>query len=99
MSYVPKHAQRKMARYAKLTTPMAEQTNESAQTNALPRRLTADTPGCNRYQVWFDGVRQYLCTLADVDAGRIVRYKAGIGSRPSTREQETLHGLVEIRRR
>jgi hypothetical protein len=91
MAYVPKSALRKIQKYARLVTPVKGVKVE------LPRYLTNETPGAGRFRIYFNGLRQQLCTLADVDAGKIIRYKAGVGSRPSTTDTEVLYGNVEIR--
>lgn len=72
----------------------------------IPKRLELGrTPDsiCRAYDVYFNGVKQRLCKLADVEKGRIIRYKNGIGNQPVAKgfgiQIEELFGNVEIRRK
>jgi hypothetical protein len=59
---------------------------------------------CVQYDVFFNGVKQSLCVVADEEKGYIERYKFGIGRRPLKGRfgrigTIKLHGKVEIRRK
>ena len=108
MSRIPKSAQRLITMYnaqrearlrAASLLPAPGTTAAPRAPGAPPRRLVAGTPGNGLYEVFFNGTRQHLCTVADVDQGFITRYTHGRGNTPLTMETETLHGLVEIRRK
>jgi hypothetical protein len=52
----------------------------------------------NMYDVFFNGEKQRLCTIADVGQGMIRRWKYGTGSVPAPGSPtEDLFGKVEIR--
>jgi hypothetical protein len=101
MSYIPKSAMKRIVmannRSAALASAMTAQV--ILQT---PRRMEAGVTPLGiqgMYDVYLDGVKQHLCTLADVDRGYVVRYIRGKSNRPQTKQTETIHGKVEIRRR
>lgn len=59
---------------------------------------------CNLFDVFFNGVKQTLCTVADEEKGYIERYKFGMGRRPIKNrfgkiETVRLSGKVEIKRK
>jgi hypothetical protein len=67
-----------------------------------PRRMDSETTPrevCEAFDVYFNGIRQLCCKVADVDKGYIVRYKRSIGRKPMTTQTEVLRGKVEIRRK
>lgn len=71
---------------------------------AVPKRLDIKHHSqeyCKKFDVFFNGQKQRLCTEADAEKGYIVRYKLGIGSLPvagrSGYETERLEGRVEIK--
>lgn len=76
-----------------------------AQKPALPKRLDIRIHSqeyCKQFEVFFNGIKQRLCTEADAEKGYIVRYKLGIGSLPVQNregkyETERLQGRVEIK--
>lgn len=101
MSYIPKSAQRKIDASVKLRATVGIPTSGpgTPQHAYVPRRLEQGTPGQGLYEVFFNGQRQHLCVIADMDAGFITRYTQGIGNQPSTKTTETLKGRVVIRRK
>lgn len=109
MGYVPKGAQKRLNTMAKvrantvatLATAKAQVTARvlSESVGDIPRRLDAAiTPQhvCRAYDVYFNGKRQQLCTVADVEKGYIVRYTKGFGNMGMTRDTERLFGKVQI---
>lgn len=59
---------------------------------------------CVQYDVFFNGVKQSLCIVADEEKGYIERYKFGMGRRPIKNrfgkiETVRLSGKVEIKRK
>jgi hypothetical protein len=74
----------------------------STQAAPIPRRMDSDTTPrhiCESHDVFFNGIRQLCCKVADVDQGYIVRYKKSVGRRPVGTATEVLRGKVEIRRK
>lgn len=72
------------------------------RTMPTPRRMDSDTTPrdvCEAFDVYFNGIRQLCCKVADVDKGYIVRYKRSVGRKPVGTETEVLRGKVEIRRK
>lgn len=76
-------------------------------TGAFPLRAPAEPPNrlqvgyspaayCNAYDVYFNGVKQTLCTVADVKRGYITRYIKGKGRTGIGHDMETLFGEVKI---
>lgn len=71
----------------------------------IPKRLDIKHHSqeyCKKFEVFFNGQKQRLCTEADVEKGYIVRYKLGIGNLPVANrageyETERLQGRVEIK--
>lgn len=70
----------------------------------IPKCLSIqDTPAevLRRYDVYFKGKKQSLCTVADVEQGYIERFKLGVGNMP-VRDRDgqlrtvKLFGKVEI---
>ncbi len=54
----------------------------------------------NLYDVFFNGEKQTLCTYANVDEGRIIRWSSGKGHRPLKGAELVQDlGKVEIRRK
>lgn len=101
MRYIPKSAQRKIDASVRLRSTIGVPTSGpgTPQKEYVPRRLESGTPGQGLYEVFFNGQRQHLCTVADMDEGFITRYTRGTGNQPSTKETETLKGRVVIRRK
>lgn len=108
MSHIPKSAQRKIdaanrARAARTATgPHAGIVD--AQPPPTPKRLDITTmPGayCRAFNVYFNGVKQNLCQVADVERGYITRYLRGDSkNRPlPPYETATEHGAVVIKRK
>lgn len=72
---------------------------------ALPTKLDIRTDSaeyCSQFDVFFNGVKQSACVVADVKNKRILRYKNAMGRIPvrgRTGKYETQHldGLVEIK--
>jgi hypothetical protein len=114
MGYVPKGAQKRLNAMAQVRANstatlelMKIQTNAQVHKEAGgegPRRLelgVTPTRICNAYDVYFDGKRQTLCTVADIDKGYIKRYVRGVGRKPVANkngafDMELLFGKVEI---
>lgn len=73
--------------------------------NKVPKRLDINsTPRevCKAWRVFFNGVEQRACIIADREKGYILRYKTAIGSMPvrgrsGKYETEHLKGIVEFR--
>lgn len=102
MSYIPKSVQRKIDKYNGKTrvihlSPEAEAKLTKAFETRTPQVLRQGDPGCQRWEVYFNGVRQHLCTYASVTEGKIIRYTHGVGNKAGTRQTEELFGDVEIR--
>lgn len=78
---------------------------EPPKDGKLPTRLDIRTDSrqkCAAYDVFFDGVKQRCCVIADAGKGFILRYKNAIGSMPvrgrsGKYETEHLIGKVEIK--
>lgn len=94
MSYIPKSAQRKMNGYKRMKA--LPTTSAPATPTGPPKRLKQGQPGAGMWDVYFNGERQRLCKVADVDKGMIERYMHGDGSKPLTHRTEILHGVVQI---
>lgn len=95
------------ANTAAILAIMGAQVTERVLTQAageIPRRLELGvTPQhvCFAYDVYFDGKKQTLCTVADVDKGYIKRYIRGVGHKAVANkngkyDMELLFGKVEI---
>lgn len=101
MSYIPKSAQRKINKYNSKTrairlSPEAEKKLEDAFNNRTPAVLRQGQPGAGLWDIYFNGIKQHLCTFASVNEGCIVRYTHGKGSTPLTEQTERLTGCVVI---
>lgn len=114
MGFVPKGVQRKnnalaMMRATSQTTLALMGMQVSARVHKefageVPRRLElglTPTHVCNAFDVYLDGKRQQLCTVADVDKGYIKRYVHGVGRKPVPNKEgafdvELLWGKVQI---
>lgn len=114
MGYIPKGAQKRLnAISAMRKNTLSTLSHMSAEVNRrvheeaggiIPRRMELGiTPRhvVNAYDVYFNGKKQTLCTVADVDKGYIKRYIRGVGRKPvankeGTYDMETLFGKVEI---
>lgn len=64
-----------------------------------PTQLKAGQPGAGMWDVYFNGVRQHLCSYADSLTGKITRFLSGVGTVPTTSQTETLQGAVQIVRK
>lgn len=72
---------------------------------SIPNRLDIEVDTrlyCKQFDVFFNGVKQRLCQVADVKAGFIIRFKLGIGRLPvrgrtGKYETEMIKGKVEIK--
>lgn len=101
MSYIPKSAQRRIAAGARISQMVAAAIQCVPQL-PVPRRMEIGVtpPGIlGLFEVYVDGVKQRLCTLADADRGYVIRYRSGKGNKATTKETETIRGKVEIRRK
>jgi hypothetical protein len=114
MGFVPKGVQRRLnarprSRSFLMAAAMLGVSNGIAitplpPTGPTPRRLELGvTPQeiCNQYDVYFNGVKQTLCCVADMDKGYIKRYLRGIGRKPVVNknnkyDMELLFGDVQI---
>lgn len=111
MGYVPKGAQKRLNAMAQVRANTAAtlaiariQVNANVHQGEIPRRLelgVTPTRICNAYDVYLDGKKQALCTVADVDKGYIKRYVRGVGRKPVPNKNgafdvELLWGKVEI---
>lgn len=102
MSYVPKTAQRKINRWINERTIGKPGSPTGLAPSTIPRRLDYGTPGAGCYEVYLDGVRQHLCTVAETcdpatGVGYVTRFIHGKGNQPLTRKTETVLGKVEIK--
>lgn len=94
-----KTMQKKLAAYARMKAE-AELIREFTPIDRdPPKRLISGQPGAGMWDVYFNGERQHLCTFADVQLGRITRYKHGRGSTGIGKDTENLIGHVEIVRK
>jgi hypothetical protein len=117
MAYIPKSAQRKIDSVSRLRSSsllMAAAmlgvsngiaiASQAPPAGPPPRRLELGvTPQqvCNQYDVYFNGEKQRLCCVADVDKGYIKRYLRGVGRKPVVNkngkyDMELLFGKVQI---
>lgn len=108
MSYIPKSAQRKIDKYNSKTrviqlSPEAEaklvKAFEDRKPAEPPKRLRSGQPGAGLWDVYFNGVKQHLCAVADVEQGFVIRYLHGKGNTPTTSQTEQVRGYVEIVRK
>lgn len=102
MSYIPKSAQRKIDSYNRkraeiVLSPKAQAKLEQAL--APPMQLRSGQPGARMWDVYFNGVKQNVCTFADRMLGRLTRYRYSRGSLGIGKETENLIGNVEFVRR
>ena len=95
MSYIPKSAQRKIARAQQIRATLPDHVVKAE----LPRRLESGDPGAGMFDVYFNGERQHLCKTADVTQGFIERFVHGRGRTALTDQTEVLRGKVEILRK
>jgi hypothetical protein len=114
MGYVPKGAQKRMNAMAQVRATsqvtlalMGIQATAKVHSEAdgiVPQRLelgVTPTRICNAYDVYLNGKKQALCTVADVDKGYIKRYVRGVGRKPVPNKEgafdvELLWGKVQI---
>jgi hypothetical protein len=68
-------------------------------TNGVPTKLYQGQPGAGMWDVYFNGVKQHLCTYASSIEGKIVRYTHGRGNTPLSKQTEELAGSVVIVRK
>ncbi len=74
------------------------------ETDAVPNRLSITDQSfeyCQKWDVYFNGMKQRHCTIADVERGYIVRYRLGVGGIPIANRKgkvETVRcvGVVKI---
>jgi len=104
MSYIPKSAQRKIDKYNSTSrvielSPEASAKLVKAFEDRTPAVLRQGQPGAGLWDVYFNGVKQHLCTFASINEGYIVRYTHGKGSTPLTKQTERLTGSVVIVRK
>lgn len=69
----------------------------------LPVRLSLEVDGmdCANYDVYFKGIKQTRCSIADTQHGYVVRFKTQVFGVPQRKRDgtfatEKLHGKVEI---
>lgn len=102
MSYIPKSAQRKIDAANRAIKAMPHRVFDGYEKIAVPfvpNRLVSGMAGAQMWDVFLDGMKQHLCQVADIDGGYVIRYLRGVGSKPLTKETETVFGVVEIRRK
>lgn len=99
MSRIPKSAQRKIDKYARMKALPTSNQKEVVEDFRTPMTLRQGDPGVGKWDVYFNGERQTLCMYADARSGTIVRYKHGSGNTPLTKETERLRGNVVIVRK
>lgn len=102
-SRIPKGAQRAIDKANRQRQLMAVAKVESIASVPPPRLMALGiTPRniMNMHDVFFNGEKQTLCVLADVEKGTIIRWDRGKNNRPAPdAKQEQLYGKVEIRRK
>lgn len=111
MSYIPKSVARSLQRdqrtravrqAALVAAAVQLVASGQAPSGNVPKRLDIAVDNiseCSKYDVFFNGIRQTACRVADVEQGYIVRYKRARGRLMSGGEVERLEGKVEIRLR
>lgn len=101
MSHIPKRAQRAIDAANKARAKV--EVERVAKVAALPpiRFMALNVtprPIINLHDVYFNGVKQHLCLIADVDNGMIRRWLYGKGNRPAEGSPyEDVFGKVEIK--
>jgi hypothetical protein len=99
---IPKRAQREIDK-ANIASAARRTKHLDAIANVpVPRVMDSNTPRniMNLHEVYFNDELQMLCTVADVNAGCIIRWNKGKGNHPAKdAELERLFGKVEIRRK
>lgn len=103
MGHIPKSAQRAIDKANRDRAKMARVRDQVAAQLPVPRVMAHGmTPQSimNLFDVYLDGERQHLCTLANVDKGLIRRWCRGHAHlADKTGGQEEVYGKVEIRRK
>ncbi len=101
--HIPKSAQRALDKANKASAARLIEKKAEVATLPLPRFMAVGmTPRniINMHEVYFNGERQQLCTIADVDKGFIRRWMHGKGNVPAKDSpSEDCFGKVEIKRR
>lgn len=100
---IPKKAQRLIDKANRATQDRRINTEIKQAIIPVPRVMAMGmTPRhiMNLFDVYLNGEKQTLCTLANVDKGLVRRWDKGIGHTPlKGAVQEEVFGKVEIRRR
>lgn len=102
MNRIPKKAQRAIDKANRESAAREVQRFEGAAEMPIPHELSINTPRAitNMHDIYFDGVKQKLCSYANAKLGTIIRWTRGnghIADRSSPQEQ--LYGKVEIKRK